>query len=145
MLVPVTEVDGHKGKGWSVSWGPKGDKLVSVGEDKTAQIWLLDESKVRGDGVGVRDGSSILSPGAKFGAESHSRSVRDVSWSPCGKYVVLGSFDSQVTLWEVTNGGRDAKLLSVVEGHENEVKSVAWAPSGNFFSSCGRDKNVMIW
>jgi WD40 repeat protein len=43
--------------------------------------------------------------------------VRDVGWSPCGKYVVMGSFDSQISLWEVRNGGRDAKLMSVVEGH----------------------------
>ncbi|ODN02690.1 putative cytosolic iron-sulfur protein assembly protein Ciao1 [Orchesella cincta] len=141
MLKLVQSMNAHKGKGWAVDWCPHGDdKLASSGEDKVACIWLtedLKKTKLAGEPCTLM---------TKLGDGSHTRSVRDVAWSPCGKYILLASFDGQVTLWQQTKPKKSAyNCVSVVEGHESEVKAVAWAPSGRFFSSCGRDKNVMIW
>jgi len=108
--------------------------LITCGEDKIANVWNLCTSS--GD-------KSALTFDTKFAETSHQKTIRDVAWSPCGKFVVLASFDAQVTLWEVKKG--EFEMISVVEGHENEVKSVSWSPSGKYFASCGRDKNVMIW
>lgn len=140
VLKLVQVVPAHEGKGWSVGWGPLGDKLISCGEDKIAKVWQLH--KTPGDGKESSPGWSLVAD-TKFGESCHQKTLRDVAWSPCGKYVVLASFDAQVTLWEGKKGQFD--MLTVVEGHENEVKSVSWSASGKYFASCGRDKNVMIW
>jgi WD40 repeat protein len=137
VLKNLQTVEAHEGKGWSLVWNKAGDKLISCGEDKIAQLWIVDKKAL------TSDNSCPMVLETKFAVSSHHKTVRDVAWSPCGKLVVLASFDGQVTLWEVRKGSFD--MLSVVEGHENEVKSVAWSPSGNFFASSGRDKNVMIW
>lgn len=132
MALKLVQTTGaHEGKGWSVAWSPTGDKFITCGEDKVARLW----TKGKGEEAWVQQ--------RKFGESSHQKTIRDAAWSPCGRYVLLASFDATVTLWEVKNS--DFEMLSVVEGHENEVKSVAWSPSGKYFSSCGRDKNVMIW
>jgi len=155
MLKLVKCCDSHRGKVWSVAWSPKGDSFISVGEDKVAELYRLNAAVNFTMGAG--DGPSLAcvkgpqgesSPSFEkvltFAEGSHNKTIRDVAWSPCAKYVVLASFDSQITLWEFESDG-SIRSLSVVEGHESEVKSVAWSPSGNFFASCGRDKNVMVW
>lgn len=131
MLKLVQSINAHKGKGWAVNWNLTDDLLASCGEDKTACIFSTE---------GSLDSVKLIT---KIG-DNHTRSIRDVSWSRCGKYLLLASFDGQVTLWTKGNGKR-YNCQSVVEGHESEVKSVAWATSGHYFASCGRDKNVMIW
>lgn len=153
MLTLLQSIEGHRGKGWSVAWNPTGDKIASSGEDKTASVWCLnrsdDSSKSSEKEIPCSSSSPKVGRGtwvfsSKFGDENHQRSIRDIAWSPCGKYVLLASFDAQVTLWEAKGNG-SFECVSVVEGHENEVKSVAWSPSGKYFASSGRDKNVMIW
>lgn len=138
MLNLIQSINAHKGKGWAVDWSPADDKLASCGEDKIACIWATENLKKE------KSQSEPLLPLVTKIGDNHTRSIRDVAWSPCGKYLLLASFDGQVTLWEKSKG-KKFSCLSVVEGHENEVKSVAWATSGRYFASCGRDKNVMIW
>lgn len=140
MLKLAQTINAHKGRGWAVDWCPTStDKLVSCGEDKIACIWLTKDLEKLA--LGTEATCTLVT---KLGDANHTRSVRHVAWSPCGKYVLLASFDGQVTLWEESKG-KKYSCLSVVEGHESEVKAVAWSPSGRFFASCGRDKNVMIW
>lgn len=137
LLKLIQSVPAHKGKGWAVDWNPIEDKLASSGEDKTACVFSTE---------GLKKDKSDLEPLrliTKLG-DTHTRTLRDVSWSPCGKFLLLASFDGQVTLWQHSKG-KEFSCVSSVEGHENEVKAVSWAPSGKYFASCGRDKNVMIW
>jgi len=141
MLKLVNQIEAHKGRGWSVTWNSSGTKLASCGEDKSVKVWSNSTTTKN-----LTTESLISKPwklASTFGT-NHSRSIRDVAWSPCDKYVVVASFDAIVTLWEERPNGK-FDCLSTVEGHEHEVKSVSWAPSGQYFSSCSRDKNVMIW
>jgi len=142
MLNLLETLPSHTGKVWSVAWNASGNMFASCGEDKSVNIWACIDAKKNYVGQPPTDkgGWVIVS---KL-ADTHQRTVRDVAFSPCGKYIAVASFDATVSIWEKQNM-KKYECVTTVEGHENEVKSVAWSPSGQFFATCGRDKNVMIW
>ena len=63
-----------------------------------------------------------------------------VSYSPDGNYIVSGSYDKTVKLWDKNSG----KLIENFE-HTDGVKSVKFSPDGNDIVSCTFDKKVKLW
>ncbi len=76
-------------------------------------------------------------------SDGHTRTIRSVSWSPCGKYLASASFDGTVSIWNKKSG--DWECTVQLEGHENEVKCAAFSKSGLFLATCSRDKSVWLW
>ena len=84
-----------------------------------------------------------------------------VAWSPSGRTLATGSFDSNVGIWEQERdedddeededgqprslGTGDWECVGTLEGHETECKSVGYSSSGTLLASCSRDKSVWIW
>jgi len=74
---------------------------------------------------------------------AHHRTIRCVSWSPCGRLLAATSFDGTTSVW--SNKTSDFECIATLEGHENEVKGVAWSASGAYLATCSRDKSVWIF
>jgi len=74
---------------------------------------------------------------------AHHRTIRYVSWSPCGRLLAATSFDGTTSVW--SNKSSDFECIATLEGHENEVKSVSWSASGAYLATCSRDKSVWIF
>jgi WD40 repeat protein len=71
----------------------------------------------------------------------HSQSpVSDVAFSPDGRYVLTGSNDTTIKLWDAATG-REIKTFS---GHKDPVLSVAFSPDGRFALS-GSMEEVKLW
>jgi len=72
-----------------------------------------------------------------------SEGVNSIAFSPDGKYVLSGSDDSTVKLWDVASG-REIRTFS---GHTNRVYSVAFSPDGKQIISGGGygDNTIKLW
>ena len=70
----------------------------------------------------------------------HSRDVSAIAYSPDGKYIASGSYDTTVKLWDV-NG----KKLHTFAGHKDVVTSIAFSRDNKFLASSSIDRTVKIW
>jgi DNA-binding beta-propeller fold protein YncE len=71
----------------------------------------------------------------------HEGWVRSVAVTPDGKYVVSGSWDKRVRVWELATG----QELRRFTGHEWGVRSVAVTPDGQYVVSGSWDNTVRLW
>jgi len=67
--------------------------------------------------------------------------VSSIVISPDGQWVVSGSADYTVHIWDL----RGAAMQCTLKGHKNCVWSVDFCPTGNYLASGGEDGRVTIW
>ncbi|KAJ7690517.1 WD40-repeat-containing domain protein [Mycena rosella] len=72
----------------------------------------------------------------------HTDLVMSVAFSPDGKWIVAGSDDSTVRIWDSETS---ATLGQPLTGHTNRVTSVAFSPDGKWIVSGSHDSTVRIW
>ncbi len=64
-----------------------------------------------------------------------------VAVSPDGRFIVSGSGDRTVKVWEAATG----RLLRSLEGHKDDMTAVAVSPDGRFIVSGSDDRTVKVW
>ena len=71
----------------------------------------------------------------------HSSYVTSVAITPDGKYIVSGSWESTIKLWDIKSG----EEIRTFKGHSNSVFSVAITPDGKYIVSGGEDGTIKLW
>ena len=71
----------------------------------------------------------------------HSGSVNAVTFSSDGRYIVSGSDDNTVKLWEVSTG----REIRTFIGHAKPVYSVALSPDDRYALSGSADETIKLW
>lgn len=64
-----------------------------------------------------------------------------LAFSPDSQWIVSGSYDKTVRLWDARLGKPDL----VLAGHSDDVLSVAFSPCGLHILSGGRDGTIRVW
>lgn len=156
---------GHEGEVYAVEWAPDGQRLASVGNDKTLRIWdaatgqLLRTLKGHADSV---ISVAWSSNGQQIATASHDKTLRvwnaatgqsihtleghtgiltSIVWSPDGQWLASGSWDHNVYIWNASTG----TLLNTLAYHLGWIHEVAWSPDGRFLASTSRDLSIQIW
>jgi len=150
----------------SVAFSPDG-KIVASSDNRGVTLWNVesrrDVTKLNPDGEeDCPDGICPLaiSPDLKEAAIFQSENViisdltsgkpravlevteaiTSLAFSPDKKILATGSYDGDVTLWEI--GSR--KKLATVKGHEWDIHSIAFSRQGNRLATAS-DNTVKLW
>jgi len=73
--------------------------------------------------------------------EGHTGGVNSVAISPDGRFVLSGSWDETLRLWDLATG----QCLRTLKGHTERVNSVAISPDGRFALSGSHDNTLRLW
>lgn len=76
--------------------------------------------------------------------KGHGDSVYAVAYSPDGKYLVTGSLDHTLKLWE-TATGKEVKTYDGTTAHQKMVLCVAFSPDGQMIASGSSDNTLKVW
>ncbi|WP_067479985.1 TIR domain-containing protein [Actinomadura hibisca] len=144
----ATELRGHDRRPVRiVEFAPGGDRVLTTGDDETGRLWdaatgrqlsrfadtasFMDAPhfSARGGLVLAREPERVVvrdaATGDQVSALEHP-SVSVATFSPDGRTVVTGGFDTKAMLWEARTGHRKAEL----SGHGDPVRGVAFSSSG---------------
>lgn len=72
----------------------------------------------------------------------HQSSVFSLCFSPDGHYLLSGSRDAYLCIWDAQNG---FDLLHAIPAHLYTINAINYSPNGQFIVTAGRDKAIKIW
>ncbi|MSQ78220.1 MAG: WD40 repeat domain-containing protein [Flavobacteriaceae bacterium] len=73
--------------------------------------------------------------------EGHTNSVFSLAFHPEGKYLLSGSRDATMRVWDL----EVRKCTQVINAHLLHLHQIVFSPAGNLFSTCSMDKSIKIW
>lgn len=71
----------------------------------------------------------------------HQLQVAHVQFSPDGRYIVSGSFDKSIKLWD----GYTGEFMYTFRGHVGPVYQIAWSADSRFLVSASKDSTLKLW
>jgi WD40 repeat protein len=152
----------------SVCWNREGGRVMSGYWNGTAREWDVESGKiVRVIETGIKEMNAVIfSPdstmfatgGGRITLEEESLKIWDVksgklvtnlklsavyclAWTPDGKTLISGLFDSSIRLWNTTTW----QQIAVLTGHINVVHDIAISPNGRILASASWDHTARLW
>ncbi|KFB48886.1 AGAP000319-PA-like protein [Anopheles sinensis] len=160
----IYDIQAHSSKVSCLDIGETGRVLVTGGQDRNVKLWAFGNDKCfmtlpghnssidcvkfaysddfvySADDTGVikRWDLNVTESTSLFG---HMKSVRTLDFYPYSEYVVSGSNDTSIRLWDV----RQKVCIKRYRGHISHVNSVKFSPDGLWIASAGNEGSVIIW
>jgi WD40 repeat protein len=158
----------HAAGVFDLSFSVEHNLLFSLGGEGTFSISLLDDlsliitkkiadEKLRSIAlhpqqkelaIGCGDGSICvfelpsLELKKRWLAHQEKFSVNAVQYSPGGDYLLSGSRDAHLNIFDVKN---DYRLMTSIPAHNYAIYSIVFSPDKKYFATASRDKTLKIW
>ena len=133
---------GQGGKSLDTVLSSDGGLLASGSTDQKIYLWeIYDVSyllRETGDINGITERQVFGSLTTIL--EGHTGWVNGVAFSPVGEYLVSGSGDTTIILWNLKGDP-----LATLTGHTAGVNDVAVSPDGRLIASASDDGTVKLW
>ncbi len=71
----------------------------------------------------------------------HGKPVNHVQFSPDGRYIVSGSFDKKIKLWD----GYTGDFMYTFDGHVGPVYLISWSVDSRYLVSASQDSTLKLW
>lgn len=78
----------------------------------------------------------------KYAFEAHANSVFTLRYSSDGLYLMSGSRDARLKVWDAKGG---YKLVNEVVAHLFAINDLVFSPDGRHFATASMDKSIKIW
>ena len=106
------------------NFSPDGERLALAGESQSAAAV-----------VDARSGDQI------FSLQGHRSGLKDVTWSPDGRWIATASMDGTARLWAAETGAARDTLF----GHAGEVVDIDWSPDSTRLVTGSGDGTTKLW
>jgi len=146
-----------------IRFSPDGRRLATLGLDRTARLWAVDDGKelVRiaharpltavvfspdGQRLATADqGGSVrlfaVNTGREVNRLSHVKVVVVMVFSPDGRLLATADTDYTVRLWHTASGREVAGAMR----HDGEIKALAFSPDGRQLATASLDWTARLW
>jgi len=74
--------------------------------------------------------------------QGHANSVFTLRYSPDGNFLLSGSRDARLKVWDVRSGYAQA---AEVVAHMYAINHIEFSPDGKHFVTCSMDKSIKVW
>ena len=161
-------LEGHNSDVNVVKWSNDLQLFASCSSDKTIRFWDIRDYKyinilsavqyadINDISIFSKGGDTIVAVGHTDGLVTiwdyskqcvikeiyqHNVAVRSVAFSPDGKYLLSGSFDSTIKIYDINNNFNNIGKLE----HGDKVVSCKWHPEIPLIVSTSADKTARVW
>jgi glucose repression regulatory protein TUP1 len=135
----VEQLNGHENLVFTLAFTPDGKGLISGGVDNTLNHWDVSALTLGNHSPTPDPSKSSIQP--TFTMEGHRDIVYSVAVSHDGQWIVSGSRDRTVLIWDASNG----VVHCMIDGHWDSVCSVDLSPVGNYLVTGGGNGEAKIW
>ena len=154
----ITTLKGHGDVVYALAFSPDGEKIASGSSDRKIIIWDVNTGQIitkLNSGMVYSlayspDGKTLASIGSSLViwdlASETPKFIMDhygfsVAYSPDGKSIVSGGGDTEIKIWDTSDGS----LLRTLLGHTGRVLTVAYSPDNGTIASGSSDQTIKLW
>lgn len=78
----------------------------------------------------------------KHTLQGHNNSVFTIKYSPNYRYLLSGSRDAHLKIWD---SGKNYELANDIVAHMYAINNIDFSPDEKYFVTCSMDKSIKVW